>query len=257
MLLEKILEEKKREVEERKIRFPLSATAPHAGGQPGRFMEALKKPGLSVIAEFKRKSPSAGPIAAKADPADRALLYEKNGADAVSVLTDMRFFGGSIDDLRAVKQAVRLPVLRKEFIIDPYQVHESALSGADAVLLIVRLLDDSALRRLLDLSHRLGMDALVEVHGALELVRALEAGASVIGVNNRDLDTLQVDLRTSLRLAAGIPPGKIKVSESGIRSGEDAVLLRRAGFDAILAGEILMRSGGSKVMPRDLKGGTT
>jgi indole-3-glycerol phosphate synthase len=254
MYLEKILLEKRREVEERKKRFPLVHTDKNAYRKPGRFIEAMGKPGLSIIAEFKRKSPSAGFIREEADAASVVSAYEQSGADAVSVLTDFRFFGGSLNDLRRVRQTVRIPVLRKEFIIDEYQVYESALSGADAVLLIVRLLDDSALKRFIVLSAQLGMDALVEAHDVRELETALEAGASVVGVNNRNLDTLHVDIQTSLDLVRFIPEDRVKISESGIQSSEEAGFLERAGFDAILVGEALMRNGDPGNTLRGLKG---
>jgi indole-3-glycerol phosphate synthase len=256
MFLEKILFEKRREVEERKKRFPIGRMEVDSSRKPGRFKSALKKPGLSVIAEFKRKSPSAGLIRGNAGPSAVASEYERGGADAISVLTDYRFFGGSMDDFRDAKQSVRIPVLRKEFIIDGYQISESALSGADAVLLIVRALDKASLQGLLDLTAALGMDALVEAHDASELETALEAGAFLIGVNNRNLDTLRVDIQTSLDLVRLIPEGKIKVSESGIRSREDALLMEQAGFDAVLVGETLMRSGDPGNALRLIKGMT-
>ncbi|HEX9933748.1 MAG TPA: indole-3-glycerol phosphate synthase TrpC, partial [bacterium] len=201
------MENKRREVEERKKQFPLKALPPVL--KPGRFKAALAKPGISIISEFKRKSLSAGSYGNDAGPVRTALEYEQNGADAVSILTDFTFFGGSMEDLTAVKQAIRIPVLRKDFIIDPYQILESRRGPADAVLLIVKAMDDFTLKLLLRLCAESGLDALVEVHDEAELDRALEAGAGFIGVNNRDLQSFQTDIRTSIDLVRHIPEGKI------------------------------------------------
>jgi indole-3-glycerol phosphate synthase len=250
--LEKILENKRREVAARKKRFPLHGLPPVR--EPGRFKAALAKPGISIIAEFKRKSPSAGSYGNEADPVRAALEYEQNGADAVSILTDFTFFGGSMEDLTAVKQAVLVPVLRKDFIIDSYQVLESRRGLADAVLLIVKTMDDSTLDLLLGLAAESGLDALVEVHDETELDRALKAGAGIIGVNNRELQTFQTDIRTSIGLAKHIPEGRIKVSESGIKSSGDVRRLEEAGFDAVLIGGALLESGDAGRALRGLRG---
>jgi len=201
------------------------------------------KSGINVIAEFKRRSPSKGVIRADADPAGRAREYERGGAAAISVLTEEDFFDGSIDDLRAVREAVALPILRKDFVFDEYQVWESLAAGADALLLIVSALTDDKLRTLRELTEdEIGMDALVEVHSGAELQRAVAAGAKLIGVNNRDLRTFNVSLTTSEQLARAAPPDSILVSESGLRTHDDLLHLRELGFQGFLIGETLMQS---------------
>ena len=198
---------------------------------------------VSIIAEFKRRSPSKGQIS-NGDPVSIAKAYESSGAAAVSVLTEEDYFGGSLDDLRAVRAAISLPILRKDFIFDEYQVYESAVAGADALLLIVAALDDEALKRLRAITEdELGLDALVEVHTDEEMRRAGACGAKLIGVNNRDLRTFQVSLETSIRLAPNAPGGAILVSESGIASQEDIRRLGDAGYKGFLIGETLMRAG--------------
>jgi indole-3-glycerol phosphate synthase len=206
--------------------------------------EAIEeKTRVNVIAEFKRASPSKGEIRAGASAGETARAYERGGAAAISVLTEEDYFRGSLSDLIEVKAGTRLPVLRKDFIFDEYQVFESAAAGADALLLIVAALDDATLSSLLNLTEReLGMDALVEVHTAAELSRALEIGARLIGVNNRDLHTFDVSLETSIEVAAHAPTGTLLVSESGLRDGEDIRRLRACGFRAFLIGETLMRA---------------
>lgn len=196
---------------------------------------------VRLLAEVKRRSPSAGAIRSDADAATVARWYERGGAAAVSVLTDERFFGGSLVDLESVRSAVGLPVLRKEFVIDPLQIVEARCVGADAVLLIVRILEDELLVELLDLAEEMGMAALVEVHDGEELSRALSAGAKLIGVNNRDLATFRTELDLSLRLAPAVPAAVTLVAESGIREPGDVRRLGEAGVDAILVGESLMR----------------
>jgi indole-3-glycerol phosphate synthase len=210
------------------------------------FGAALKKPGISIIAEMKRKSPSAGILRKDFDPAAIAREHEKASAAALSVLTDGEYFGGRDGDILKAKNGCRLPVLRKEFIIDEFQIFESRKLGADAVLLIVRILSEAELRRYLEIAESLNLACLVETRNREELEKAIQAGAKIIGVNNRDLDTLAVDLRASLDLAAKIPEEAVKVSESGIRSAADVRMLRDAGFDALLIGEALMRAGESR-----------
>jgi indole-3-glycerol phosphate synthase len=195
---------------------------------------------VNVIAEFKRRSPSRGTLRDDLPPASAAQAYESAGAAALSVLTEPEFFGGTLDDLRQARAATTLPVLRKDFVVDPYQVWEAWIAGADAVLLIVAALSGPEMRALFDTAREAGIDALVEVHDEDELVRALEAGAVLVGVNNRDLRTLEVSLETSLALASRIPDDVVAVAESGIRTGEDVRRLRSAGFDAFLVGEHLM-----------------
>jgi indole-3-glycerol phosphate synthase len=198
---------------------------------------------INVIAEFKRRSPSRGEIRSSADPASMARAYETAGAAAVSILTEEDYFDGSLDDLRAVRQAISLPVLRKDFIFEEYQVYESAAAGADALLLIVAALDDERLVRLRRIAEdELGMDALIEVHTSEEMDRALSSGAKLIGVNNRDLATFEVSLETSVQLAAPAPSGAVLISESGIESGDDIRRLRALGYRGFLIGESLMRA---------------
>lgn len=197
---------------------------------------------VAVIAEVKRKSPSKGRLAERIDAPALASAYARGGAGAVSVLTDEPFFGGGAEDLQTVRAAVPLPVLRKDFIIDEYQIDEAKVWGADAVLLIVAALDDARLTELLGRADELALDALVEVHTEEELGRALQAGARLVGVNNRDLRTFETTLDVSLRLAEHVPPDVVLVSESGIRSRHDVVTLAAAGFDGILVGESFVKS---------------
>lgn len=245
MILERILAAKRDEVALRRQETPLDVLADAAKAQaPARgFRQALARPGpVRIIAEVKRRSPSKGALRTDLDPAALASAYRAGGADAVSVLTDEPFFGGSAADLHAVRAAVPLPVLRKDFIIDPYQVYEARAWGADAVLLIAAALDAGQLRELLALVGQLGMDALVEVHTAAELETALVAGAELIGINNRDLRTFVTRLEVTLELAGRIPPGPVVVSESGIQSRADVERLAAAGVHAILVGESLVTS---------------
>ncbi len=198
---------------------------------------------INIIAEFKRRSPSKGEIRRNADPVAITKTYQLGGAVAVSVLTEEDYFAGSLDDLRAVRLAIPLPILRKDFVFDEYQVYESAAAGADALLLIVAALDDDRLARLRTITEdELGMDALVEVHTAEELGRAVQAGARVIGVNNRDLSTFEVSLETSVQLATAAPQDTFLISESGIGSVEDIERLRALGYRGFLIGETLMRA---------------
>ncbi|MET0626439.1 MAG: indole-3-glycerol phosphate synthase TrpC [Pyrinomonadaceae bacterium] len=210
---------------------------------------------VNVIAEFKRASPSKGEIRAGASAGETARAYERGGAAAVSVLTEEDFFRGSLRDLAEVKAATRLPALRKDFVFDEYQVYESAAAGADALLLIVAALDDATLGALLRLTEdELGMDALVEVHTADELSRATQAGAALVGVNNRDLRTFEVSLDTSVALAARAQAGALLVSESGIRDASDIARLRAHSFQAFLVGETLMRAESPEAALKNLTG---
>ena len=204
---------------------------------------ALRRPGLSLIAEVKRSSPSKGALAEITDPAALAADYEAGGATAVSVLTERRRFGGSLDDLDAVRKAVGIPVLRKDFIVEDYQVHEARAHGADLVLLIVAALPQADLVRLQALVRDLGMTALVEVHDEQETARALEVGAAVVGVNARNLKTLDVDPGTFSRLAPLLPDDVVKVAESGVAGPEDAARYAAEGADAVLVGEALVTGG--------------
>jgi indole-3-glycerol phosphate synthase len=222
---------------------PLVAEA-RAQSLPRGFAAALRDAeGLAVIAEVKRRSPSKGDLAADLDPAALAQAYEQGGATCLSVLTDAEFFGGSPDDLRAARAATRLPVLRKDFTVSPADVCDARIMGADAVLLIAAALDDDELADLHTLALDIGLDALVEVHDEAELDRALAAGAHLVGVNQRDLVTFEVDDERAVRVGAAIPPTVVRVAESGVRGPDDAAALADAGFDAVLVGELLVTSG--------------
>jgi indole-3-glycerol phosphate synthase len=243
--LERIVAATRRELVRRKHDVPESELRRAGDARHGElrpFAEALSAPGMSVIAEHKRRSPSAGPIREGVALEDVIGAYERGGASALSVLTEGPSFGGSLDDLRAARAASQLPILRKDFIVDPYQVHEALAAGADAVLLIVAALEPGELARLHELADSLGLVALVEVHDARELEAAAAAGARVIGINNRDLTTLQVDVRRTYELLPGVPEGTTAVAESGLRSRADLDQLAGAGVDAVLVGEALMRA---------------
>jgi indole-3-glycerol phosphate synthase len=219
------------------------------------FNEALTRPGLSLIAEFKRRSPSAGALAADSiDLAAQVAAYERGGAAALSVLTDERHFGGSLADLRAARAACDLPIIRKDFIVDPYQLYEAAVNGADAVLLIVAALGDEKLRSLYQEARSIDLDCLIEVHDAEELERALEAGAEVIGINNRNLDDMSVDIGTTYELMPDVPAGKTVVAESGISGREELAELDRVGVDAVLIGGALMAAEDPEAKVRELTG---
>lgn len=241
-ILSRIVETKRVEVAElRPHAAELRARAADAAPTRG-FASALRRPSeVALLAEIKRRSPSAGPIRPDATPAEVATAYRAGGAAALSVLTDRDYFDGSLAALKSARAAVELPLLRKDFTIDPLQVFEARAAGADAILLIARILDDGQLTELLGLAADLGLDSLVEVHDAGELQRALAVGATLVGVNNRDLRTFRTELDLSLRLAAGVPPAVTLVAESGIRTRDDVQRLGAAGVDAILVGESLMR----------------
>jgi indole-3-glycerol phosphate synthase len=248
-LLSEIVSSKQRRVDQSKKLVPLEqvralANQARLGSRAHAFAGNLANADkINIIAEFKRRSPSKGEIRRDADPVITARAYESAGASAVSVLTEEDYFGGSLDDLRAVRKTVSLPILRKDFVFDEYQVYESAAAGADALLLIVAVLDDAALGRLRGMTEdELGMDALVEVHAADEMKRAAACGANLIGVNNRDLQTFTVSLETSVQLAPMAPEGAVLISESGIESTGDIRRLRSVGYRAFLIGESLMRA---------------
>ncbi len=254
-----ILAQKREEVTQIKSDLSSSRLYEHAleirrTAVPHRLLEALKSesPRLKIIAEFKRRSPSAGIFRADISPSEVARQYERGGACAISVVTDESHFGGLIADLRAVRSNTNLPILRKDFIIDVIQIYEAAIAGADAVLLIVAAVDDRLLRELREIAEdQLGLDALVEVHTSLELRRALNAGANIIGVNNRDLQTFRVSLETSERLIAEAPREKIMISESGLQSAESLRRLHALGFHGFLIGETLMRARDPEKAVRD------
>ena len=229
------------ETERRRPRAILEQAGAGRTPRGAMFREALvREHDLPVIAECKRRSPSKGVLRADYRAADIAAGYERAGAAAVSVLTEPAFFDGSLGDLSSVRERVALPVLRKDFIVAEYQLVESRAQGADAVLLIVAALDDATLAHLLRTASSLGLAALVEIHDERELSRALDAGGDIIGVNNRDLRTLDVDLEASFSLVDRIPESGVAVAESGIKTGHDLEALRRAGYDAFLVGESLM-----------------
>ena len=229
-------------LEERRARLPLSALAAVAGaGHRPSFAAAVASPGLSLIAEVKRASPSKGPIRPELDVGELVAAYEAAGARAVSVLTEEDFFQGSLEDLRAAREATSLPLLRKDFVVDAYQIHEARVYGASAVLLIVALLDDRQLEELAAVALELGLEVLVEVHDAAEMSRALAVEGAIVGINNRDLSTFAVSLDTTARLAGLVPRGRLLVSESGIETRDDVDRLAGLGVDAVLVGEALLR----------------
>jgi indole-3-glycerol phosphate synthase len=224
-------------------------------GEYRPFNEALVRPGLSLIAEFKRRSPSAGQIAPESvQVAAQVGAYERGGAAAISVLTDEPHFGGSLADLRAARAACGMPILRKDFVVDTYQLYEAAVNGADAVLLIVAALEDQELRRFHEEARSIDLDCLVEVHDVGELERALGAGAEVIGINNRDLDEFSVDVSTTYELMPDVPAGKTVVAESGISARSELEELERVGVDAVLIGGALMSAEDPETKTRELTG---
>jgi len=221
-------------------------------GEDRPFSEALVRPGLSLVTEFKRRSPGGGEIRPEADVAEIVTAYERGGAAALSVLTDEAHFGGSLADLRAAREASELPILRKDFIVDPYQLYEAAVSGADAVLLIVAALHDDDLAELQNLARGLDLDCLVEVHEERDLERALALDAEVLGINNRNLDSLDVDVNTTHELMPDVPAGKTVVAESGYERRDQLEELERIGVDAVLIGETVMRSSDPEAKVREL-----
>ena len=253
-VLESIIEGDREDLAVREAKLPFevvkerSAKAP----PPRDAVSALRGADISVVAEVKRRSPSKGELATIADPAALAKDYADAGARVISVLTEGRRFGGSLDDFDAVRAVVDVPLLRKDFVVSPYQVHEARMHGADLVLLIVAALEQNALVSLLDRVESLGMTALVEVHNSEEADRALEAGASVIGINARDLHTLEVDRTLFGRMAPGLPTDVLRVAESGVRGPGDLLTYAGWGADAVLVGEGLVTSGDPKAAVRSL-----
>jgi indole-3-glycerol phosphate synthase len=225
--------------------------------KPRDFLSAIKKGKFSLIAEIKKASPSAGLIRPDFEPITLAKTYEESGAAALSVLTDEKYFQGKLEYLKAAKESTTIPVLRKDFIIAKEQVYEARIAGADALLLIVRILSDEQLKKLLELTERLAMQALVETHNAEEVERALKTNAKIIGINNRDLDTLKIDLQTSIQLIEKLPQlnERIVISESGIVTNTDIQTLKKAGADGVLIGETLMKSKNIPEKIRELMGG--
>jgi indole-3-glycerol phosphate synthase len=244
MILDRIVAQTRITVARARQRVSLGELEARARGMPRArdFAGALRSGRIGCIAEFKRRSPSAGWLREGADPAQIAQRYQSAGAAALSVLTDEPFFSGSLSDLRRARAATALPVLRKDFIVDAYQIVEARAAGADAVLLIVGALTDPALQALMAEAERWGLQVLCEAHDEPELERALAASARIVGINQRDLRTFAVDTTLALRLRSRVPAGRTVVAESGIRSGEDVERLRAGGVDAILVGEALMRA---------------
>jgi len=245
-VLERILAETRVELERRKRAIPLASMPPADSTRPGRggrpFRDALLAPGIGVVAEFKRRSPSAGSLREDPDLAEIVAAYCRGGAVALSILTEGPNFDGSLEDLRAARAACELPLLRKDFVLDGYQLHEARAAGADAVLLIVAALEAGELASLYGEARALGLDALVEVHDREELEAALAVGADVVGINNRDLRDFSVDLERTERLMEDVPAGVAVVSESGIADAQQLARLQERGVQAVLVGESLMRA---------------
>ncbi len=244
------VETRRRELPQADLESRLSAR-----GEDRPFSEALARPGLSLIAEFKRRSPSMGEISASADVAAQVGAYERGGAAALSVLTDEPHFGGSLEDLRQARAACGMPILRKDFLVDPYQLYEAAVNGADAVLLIVRALEGELLGSLYEEARAIDLDCLVEVHDAEELERALEIDPEAIGINNRDLDEQRVDIATTFELMPDVPAGITVVAESGISGRAELEELERVGVDAVLIGGALMSAPDPEAKVLELIGG--
>jgi indole-3-glycerol phosphate synthase len=256
MILDKIIEVKKEEITHLKRIRPLQELK-HAIADlpfPGNFHQAISGRECAIIAEVKRRSPSKGVLCKDFDPVRIALLYEEGGAAAVSVLTDKTFFGGDNAYLANIKKYVRIPLLRKDFIIDPYQIYESRFLRGDAILLISGILSDVLLREYIGLAQSLGLSVISEVHSHEELDKALASEAKIIGINNRDLTTFSVDIGNSIRLAASIPADRIIVSESGVQTRQDIETLMKARIHAFLIGETLMQSANMGKKLRELLG---
>lgn len=245
MILDEIVAKNLEELEEKKRILPLSELEKMVlnAPEPRDFADAISREGIQLIAEVKKASPSLGEICADLNPVRVAMAYAKYGASAVSVLTEPRYFKGSLNSLSRIRNALcdsAAPLLRKDFLTEPYQVYESRVYGADALLLIVAILTPSRLKELLELSRALRMECLVEVHSEKEVETALKSGARIIGINNRDLATFKVDISTTERLRRFIPPDCIVVSESGIKTHDDIIRLKSLGVNAVLIGEALM-----------------
>ena len=255
-VLERIVDAARQDVARRRQEVPLSELEQRLGSRDDRpFSEALTRPGISLVAEHKRRSPSAGEIRAGSTVTDVVKAYELGGAAAVSILTEGQHFGGSLDDLREARAASVLPILRKDFVVDAYQVYESAVAGADAILLIVAALEPAELAELHREALLLDLDVVVEVHDEEELECALDiVEADVIGINNRDLTDFSVDVERTYELLADVPAGKTVISESGFHTREQLDDLERVGVDAVLIGESLMRAPDPEAAVRELTG---
>jgi indole-3-glycerol phosphate synthase len=252
--LDDIVEATRHSLELRKRERPFSQLEDQLEmGREGRpFAEALARPGTSLVAEHKRRSPSAGAIREGSTCTEIVQAYERGGAAALSILTEEAHFGGSLADLREARAACDLPILRKDFTIDPYQLYEAKVAGADAVLLVVGALRGRELASLHELADALDLDAIVEIHDDIELDRALEIDADVIGINNRNLADFTVDIQRTFDLLADVPAGKVVVSESGIHHREQIEELEQVGVDAVLVGEVLMRAPDPETAVREL-----
>jgi indole-3-glycerol phosphate synthase len=252
--LEELVAGVRQTVARRRTEVPLETFRERIGTRTGfrPFNEALVRTGLSLIAEFKRRSPSSGEIRAGAALAETVAAYERGGAAAVSILTEERQFGGSLEDLQDARESCDLPILRKDFTVDPYQLYEAAASGADAVLLVVASVSDDQLWTLYEEARALDLDCLVEVHDEEDLERALVLDADVIGINNRNLHDLTLDISTTHELMKDVPAGKTVVAESGYESREQLEELERIGVDAVLIGEMLMRADDPEEIVREL-----
>ncbi|MDP9189490.1 MAG: indole-3-glycerol phosphate synthase TrpC [Actinomycetota bacterium] len=253
-MIEQLVDGAREGVKRRSAKRPISELQAELVSRPEQrpFSEALTRPGLSLIAEFKRRSPSAGEIRPGATVAEIVSGYEEGGAAALSILTDEQHFGGSYEDLRDARAASELPIIQKDFVVDAYQLLEAALNGADAILLIVAALSDEELAMLYDSARSLDLDCLVEVHDESELERALAFDAEVLGINNRNLDDFVVDVGTTLELITDVPAGKTVVSESGIADRATLEELEERGVDAVLIGEALMRAPDPEAKVREL-----
>jgi len=245
MILSKIINEKRKKIEKSRAKMPLAKIKEMAAKVylKSSFKRNIARPHhINLIAELKKATPQKGIIRGNFDPTMIALTYQANGASALSVLTDERFFEGRLKTLKDLKRRVTLPLLRKDFIIDEYQIYESLCYGADAILLMAQILTEEELSNFYKLSKDLGMDVLMEVHNEEDLEKALKTGASIIGINNRDLTTFRVDLATTQRLVRHIPDSKVKVSESGIKTYENVMFLKSLGINAVLIGEAFMEA---------------
>jgi indole-3-glycerol phosphate synthase len=259
VILEEIVAQTTADLAVRKKRLPLAEVQKLASRQPHpvSFSHALSGVGFGIIAEVKKASPSRGILCQDFDPVRIARIYTASGASAISVLTEEKYFQGSLAYLKSIRDDLgrkRPPLLRKDFIVDPYQIYESRANGADALLLIVAILKPEVLFELFSLSHKLGMQCLVEVHNKVEIETALSLGANIIGINNRDLKTLEVDIRTTERLRSLVPPDRIVVGESGIRGPADIKMMKQWGVGAVLIGEALVSAPNIGAMMKELLG---
>ncbi len=255
MILSKIIEHKRREVEDARRAKPIEELTKEAKAICVRssFRKNISRPHhINLIAEIKKASPSKGILRGDFNPAKIAMTYQANGAGAISVLTDERFFEGKLEYISKVKENVSLPILRKDFIIDEYQVYESVVARADAILLIAEILSSDEMTGLYNLASSLGLDVLMEVHTEEDVEKALSTGGAIIGMNNRDLHNFKVDLAVTQKLIRMIPQGRIKVSESGIRTYEDVMFLKSLGVNAVLIGEAFMEAGDIAAKMREI-----